>query len=70
MHLVRSHGLVYVQVPQVVSNLSVSYNGKDLVHPVPALRFRDLRDVGRVTASENRSKKNVEHLSLLHVSYH
>lgn len=52
MQLVQSHGLVYVQVHQVASKLT-SCNGSDFVAPVPALRFRDLRDVGRVITSEN-----------------
>ena len=41
----KSHGLVYIQVPQVISDLIFSYDGKDFVPLVLALRFRDLRDV-------------------------
>lgn len=45
MYLVRFHGLVYAQVPQVASNL-IFCDGKDLISPVFALKFRGLRDVG------------------------
>ncbi|KAK4806827.1 hypothetical protein QYF61_005623 [Mycteria americana] len=44
VHLLESNGLVYLQVPQVVSNLNFSYEGRDFVPLVPALRFGDLRD--------------------------
>lgn len=54
MHHVGFHGLVYVQVPQVVSNLIFCYHGKDLIS-LPTLRFRDLRDVGRVTTKAKNS---------------
>lgn len=55
MHLVGFHGLVYIQVPQVVSNLIFCYHGKALISPVPTLRFRDLRDVGRVPTEAEHS---------------
>ncbi|KAK4806814.1 hypothetical protein QYF61_005610 [Mycteria americana] len=63
-------GLTEVQVPQVVSNLNFSYEGRDFVPPVPALRFGDLRDVGREITTENWGNKIVEYLSLLHVGCH
>lgn len=47
MHLVGSHGLLYVQVLQVLSKLIFSCDGRDFIPPVSALRFRDLQDVGR-----------------------
>jgi len=53
MHLIRSHEFVYVHVPQVVSNLIFSYDGWDFIPPVPDLGFRDLRNLGRATDSEN-----------------
>lgn len=65
MQLVQSHGLVYVQVHQVASKL-ISCNGSDFVAPVPALRFRDLRDVGRVITSENWDKKK----KVFHIGCH
>lgn len=68
MYLIGSHGLVYIQVPQVVLNLIFSYSWRDLISPVPALRFRDLREVGGEITIENWGKKTVEYLSLLHVS--
>ena len=57
MNLVSSRGLVYVQVPYMVSNLIFSYDKQDFVPPVPAVRFGDLRDVAREIASENWGKK-------------
>lgn len=70
MHLIASHGLVHVLVPQVVSNFIFFYDGRDFISPVPELRFRDLRDEGRAIASENGGKKVIECLSLYHVSCH
>ena len=58
MHLIGSHGLVYVQVPRVVSNSTFSYNGMDFIPPAPALRFRGLRDVVREITIENQGKKS------------
>lgn len=54
---IRCHRLVHVQVYHVVSNLIVSYNGKDVIPPVPGLGFRDLGHLGRVTVSEKWGKK-------------
>lgn len=31
MNLITTHGLVYVQVPQMVSNFNFSYDGRDLI---------------------------------------
>lgn len=65
MHLIGSHGILYVQVPQMDLNLIFSCDGWNLIDLVPALRFRDLTDLGRAIASENWSKnKIVEYLSL------
>jgi len=49
MRLVKSHEPVYVQESQVVLNLILSY----FVSPVPALTFKNLRDVGREITTEN-----------------
>ncbi|KAK4808571.1 hypothetical protein QYF61_009874 [Mycteria americana] len=46
MHLVRSHRLMYVQVPQGVSNLIFSYSERDFAPPVPALRSTHTRVSG------------------------
>lgn len=46
MPLIRSQGLLYVQVPQVISNL-IFYSGKNFIPSIPALMFRSLRDVGK-----------------------
>lgn len=70
VHLIRSHGLTYIQVRQRVSSLIISYNGCDFIPPFSALRFRDLRDVGQKIASEKGGKKVVGYLSLLHVICH
>jgi len=51
MHLIRSHELMYVQVPQVVLNMIFSYSGRDFAPPVPALWSIHLRDVGGEDAS-------------------
>jgi len=53
MHLVRSHRLMYIQVPQVVTNLIFSYSGRDLASPVPVLWLIYLRGMGREAASED-----------------
>jgi len=37
MHLVRSHRLTYVQVPQVVTHLIFSDGGRDFAPPAPVL---------------------------------
>lgn len=55
MHLIGSHGLLYVQVPQVVFTLIFTYNGWDFISLTPAFRFRRLRDVGIETTIENLS---------------
>jgi len=44
---------MYVQVLSVVSNLIFTHDRRDFIPPVPALRFRGLRDVGREVTSEN-----------------
>jgi len=43
---------VYVQVPQVVSNV-ISDNEWDFISPVTPLRFRDSIAVGRAIAGKN-----------------
>ncbi|TRZ07694.1 hypothetical protein HGM15179_019411 [Zosterops borbonicus] len=44
MHLIPSHRLMYIRVPQVVTNLIFTYNGRDFVAPVPILLSIHLRD--------------------------
>lgn len=46
-YLIRSHGFVHIQVPQMVPNLIFSYSGQYLVLPVPVLAFCDLSGVAR-----------------------
>ena len=60
-----AQNLMYVQVPQVVSNLTFSYSGRDFAPPVPVLWSIHSRGVGRETASEDRGREVVEYLSLL-----
>lgn len=50
---------MYVQVPQMVTNLVFSYSGKDFAPPVPALRSIHSRGVGREVASEDWGKKKL-----------
>lgn len=45
MHLIGSHGFVYVQGPQMVSSLIFCDSEGNFIPPVPALKFRNLRDV-------------------------
>jgi len=44
---------MYVQVPQVMSNLIFSYSGGDLTPPVPVLQPMHLKGVQKDVASEN-----------------
>jgi len=55
MRLIRSHGVLYIQV---VLSLIFSYSGWEFIPLVPALRFRGLRDVGKAVTSENLMKKS------------
>lgn len=57
--LLESHGLVYVQILQVVLNLIFSYDGKDFSPQVPSLRLMGLRNVGRVIISYKWGKKKL-----------
>ncbi|PKU40619.1 obscurihypothetical protein [Limosa lapponica baueri] len=45
MYLTRSHGLVHLQVPQMVSNLTFSYSGQYLILQVLAFAVCDLGGV-------------------------
>jgi len=65
MHLIRSHRRMYVQVPQVVTNLILSYSERDFAPLVPVYLYIHLRGVGRDVSSEDRGKNVVEYLSLL-----
>jgi len=60
MHLIGSYGLMYFQVPEMVSNLFFSYDGRNFIPPSPALRFSSLKGVGKELTFENRGKKVVE----------
>ena len=53
MHLVKSHRFIYVQVPQVVTNLIFPYSGRGFAPPVPVLQSISLGGVGREVASED-----------------
>lgn len=67
MLLVGSQRFVYIQVPQVVMNLTFTLNGRDFVLSI------HLSDVGRVVAIEDWGKKSpssvVEYCSLLLISF-
>jgi len=65
MHLLRCHRLIYVQVPQVVTNLIFSYSGRDFAPPLPILRSINSSGVGREVAGEDSGKNVVEYLSLV-----
>ena len=52
MHLVRSHRLLNVQVPQVVSNLVFCYSGSGFAPLVPILQSIDSGKARREVASE------------------
>lgn len=58
MHLVGSYGLVYVHVPQVVSN-QIYHDRSDFILPVPVLRFGDSRDMEREITIENCGQKQL-----------
>jgi len=53
MRLVRSLRLMYAQLPQVVTDLIFSCNGRDFAPSVPVLQSIHSRSVGRVVASED-----------------
>jgi len=44
---------MYIQVPQVVTNLIFPYRGRDFGPPVPVLQSVHLRGVGREVARED-----------------
>jgi len=52
MNLVRSHRLLYVQVPQMVMNLIFFYSGKRFGPLVPILQSIHSRGVGRELAKD------------------
>jgi len=56
MHLVRSHKLMYVDVPQVVTNLIFLYSGKGFTPLVPILQSINSGEIRR--ESEDWGKKS------------
>lgn len=63
IHLVWSYRLVFVQVPQVVPNLIISYGG-GLCSPSPcALRSKHSRGLKREVTNEDWDKEVVEYLN-------
>ena len=67
MHLIKSHGLVHLQFPEMVFNLIFSYSGEFFILLVPVFAFSDLDSVAGALASEDRDKKAVKYLSLFHI---
>ena len=65
MHLIKSHRPIYVQVPQVVTNLVFSYSSKGFSPLVPILQSVSWEVVRREATSEDRVKNVVEYLSFL-----
>ena len=65
MHLIMSHRLLYVQVPQVVTDSIFPYSARDFSFPIPILESIHSRAVGREASSKDRDKEVVEYLSLL-----
>jgi len=53
MHPIRSHRLIYVQVPQVVVNVIISYRRRDFALPVSILWSTKSGEVRREVASED-----------------
>ena len=53
MHLIRSHRLVYIQVPQAVTNLIFPYSGRGFIPPVSILWSIGLGGVRREVTSED-----------------
>ena len=53
----------------MVSNSLSAYSGRDLAPPTSNWRFRYMKDVGSLIASEDQGKEHVEYLSLLCVHY-
>jgi len=58
MHLVRSHRLMYVQVPQLVPNLIFPYSGRGFSPLVPILQSIDSGGARREVASRRLREKN------------
>jgi len=57
MPLIRSHRLLYVQVPQVVMNLVLPYSGKGFAALVPILQSISWGGARREVVSEDLGKK-------------
>lgn len=56
MRVIGFNRLVLVWFQQVVSKLIFTYSGRDFGTPAFALRFKHLREMGRVIASKQREK--------------
>lgn len=57
MHLVEIHRVVDVQIPQIVTNLSLAYSRRDIASPVPSYWTKCLRAVRRAGVREDGDKK-------------
>jgi len=53
MYLIRSHRLLYVEVPQLIMNLVFRYSGKGFTPLVPILQSIDSGGARREAASED-----------------
>lgn len=62
MHLFGSHGLVQIQVPEVVVNLILRCEGLCSPSPYPAVH--PFKSAGREVVIEDRGKRIVEYLNL------
>jgi len=58
MHLVRSHRLMYVQIPQVVPNLIFPYSGRSFSPLVPILQSINSGGARREVASRRLREKS------------
>ena len=67
MDFIQSHGLMHLQVPQMVPNLIFSYCGLFFILIDPAFACCSLGGVVGALAGEDRGEKVIQHLSLLHV---
>lgn len=64
-----SHALEPAQFHQMVVNLLLTYSGRDFITSTPTWRFRNLREVGSLTASHSVSQLSSYMLSPV-LSFH
>ena len=57
MHLIETHRLVDVQVPQMVKNPSLAYSGRNIASPISSYQTKCLRAVWQAVIREDRDKK-------------